>query len=159
MIEIRHTEEMRMSYDTIYSRDAMPQHWDTFFEWIIELLEPQTGRRLLDVCCGEGQSLRVAPRYGLQAVGVDFSQVAIREAAHNGAGVAWVGDAQRLPCADASFDYVINLGSLEHLEDMAQGVREMARVLKPDGRCCIMVPNTFGYFWTIWYAGLTGEVF
>lgn len=161
MIEIRHPStaatDTRTAYDAIYSDAGLTLQDDSFFAWVIELCQPQRGRRVLDVCCGLGTSLSIARRYGLEPVGVDFSRPAIQHAQQHGA--AWVGDAEQLPVATASFDYVINLGSLEHLEDMAQGVREMARVLKPDGKCVVMVPNTFGHFWTIWYAGLTGEVF
>ncbi len=160
MIEIRHPRDnisdTRTAYDAIYRDEGLHLQADSFFEWVIELCQPQPGKQLLDVCCGVGQSLPIARRYGLQAVGVDFSRAAVEHAQQRGA--AWVGDAEQLPVASASFDYVINLGSLEHLEDMAQGVREMARVLKPDGTCIIMVPNTFGRFWTIWYVGLHGDV-
>ncbi|NJL05195.1 MAG: class I SAM-dependent methyltransferase [Chloroflexaceae bacterium] len=161
MIEIRHqvstTTTAREAYDQIYTEQTIAPHWDTFFAWSLELLNPSPHTTLLDVCCGIGPMLRVASRYQVQVIGIDFSQVAIRTAAQY--GTAWVADALQLPFADNSFDYVTNLGSLEHLEDMAQGVCEMARVLKPDGLCAIMVPNLFGHFWTIWYAGLTGDIF
>ena len=48
-----------------------------------------------------------------------------------------------MPFPDGAFDYVTSLGSLEHYRRIDQGLREMARVLKPDGLACIMVPNVF----------------
>jgi ubiquinone/menaquinone biosynthesis C-methylase UbiE len=47
---------------------------------------------------------------------------------------------------------VTNIGSLEHFQDPAQGVQEMARVLNPNGRAYIMVPNTFSLLTNIWIA-------
>jgi ubiquinone/menaquinone biosynthesis C-methylase UbiE len=161
MIELRHpvgeAATNRAAYDLIYRNETMLLQHDSFFAWAIELLNPRPGGLLLDVCCGTGQSLAVARQYGLRSVGIDFSHVAVQHAARRSS--AAVADAEILPLASASVDHILNLGSLEHLEHMACCVREMARVLKPDGTCCIMVPNTFGLFWTIWYAEMTGEVF
>jgi ubiquinone/menaquinone biosynthesis C-methylase UbiE len=44
-----------------------------------------------------------------------------------------VADAQYLPYPDACLDGVFNFGIIHHLEDWEQGVREIARVLRPDG--------------------------
>lgn len=158
MLEIRHPSNTQEAYDTLYDTETITQHWDSFFEWILKLLRPRPGALLVDICCGTGSLLRLArKKYHLQAMGVDFSMVAVQKAQQQGA--AWVANGENLPIASNSFDYVVNLGSLEHFENMAYGVQEMARILKPDGTCCILVPNTFGLFWTIWHAKNTGEVF
>lgn len=157
MIELRHTDETRAAYDDVYAGGEMPQHWLSYYRWILRQIAPRPGARLLDVCCGNGQLMQVARTAGLDAAGVDFSQVAVGNA--SAYGPAWVGDGQSLPVPSRAFDYVVNLGSLEHFEDMAAGVREMTRVLKDNGTCCILVPNTFGLLWTITHARKTGEVF
>jgi SAM-dependent methyltransferase len=69
-----------------------------------------------------------------------------------------VGDGSHLPFADDRFDYVTSVGSLEHYLDMAQGVREIVRVLKPEGRTCILVPNAFGLTWNLVRAWRTGDL-
>lgn len=163
MIELRHRSvddihtTTQLLYDQLYRHASVKQHWDSFYEWIIALLRPQYGAKLLDVSCGTGQLLKVARKAQLQAIGIDFSTVAVRRAQMH--GTAWVANGECLPVADQSFDYVLNLGSLEHFENMTMGVQEMARVLKPDGTACILVPNTFGLFWTIWHAKNTGDIF
>ncbi len=161
MIELRHpvpdASNTQDSYDALYQQADVTQHWESFFNWILDLLQPWSGARLLDVSCGTGRLLHLAERRGMQAVGVDFSLVAVRVARSQ--GIAWVGNGEQLPLADQTYDYVVNLGSLEHFEHMGPGVHEMARVLKPDGLCCVLVPNTFGLLWTIWHARHTGEVF
>jgi len=161
MIELRrpvaHAADTQSAYDALYSDVAVTQHWDSYFEWILELLRPQPGQSLIDVSCGTGLLLDAARAAGLRAYGVDFSRVAVREAQQH--GTAFVANSEQLALQSASFDYVVNLGSLEHFEDMPSGVREMARILKPDGTCCVLVPNTFGLLWTIWHAKNTGDVF
>jgi SAM-dependent methyltransferase len=48
-------------------------------------------------------------------------------------------DAERLPFADASFDYVYSWGVLHHTPDTRRAVHEAIRVLRPGGRICVMV--------------------
>ncbi|MEA3377653.1 MAG: methyltransferase domain-containing protein, partial [Chloroflexota bacterium] len=57
---------------------------------------------------------------------------------------------------DNAFHYVTNLGSLEHYPDIPRGVREMVRVLKPDGRAAILLPNSYylaDILWQVWRTG------
>lgn len=161
MIELRHTipatTDTQDAYDSLYSNEAVTQHWDSFFDWILDLLQPRPGTRLLDVSCGTGRMLHLTRLTGVEPVGIDFSRVAVEQAQVY--GPAGIADGEQLPFAARSFDYVTNLGSLEHFEDMAGGVREMARVLKPGGTCCILVPNTYGLLWTVWHAKNTGDVY
>jgi SAM-dependent methyltransferase len=53
---------------------------------------------------------------------------------------------QHLPYADNAFDFVTNIGGLEHVPDMEVALREMARVCADEGRICIVVPNV-DFFW------------
>lgn len=160
LLEIRHEPTERdeqQAYDTLYFERGIRQR-DSFYLWFLEQV-PHNGRgRLLDVSCGEGVFLDVARRAGLEAVGVDFSRVAVRKARCVSSQVA-LANAQRLPFADSSFDYVTNIGSLEHYFDPAEGVREMARVLRPDGVAVVLLPNTFGLFGNIWHVLRHGEIF
>lgn len=160
VIELRrrrteHSSEQQV-YDSIYQQepDAIEQ-WTGYYRWILNLLNPAPGSRLLDVSCGTNVLVSLARQRGVSAVGVDFSLAALRRRREPGA----VANGELLPFGDSSFDWVVNLGSLEHFEDMTQGVREMQRVLGPSGVCCILVPNTFGLFWTVWHAARTGEVY
>lgn len=157
MIEIRHSDDTRTVYDKIYKGHAINQ-MDSFFLWVQNLLALKPDDCLLDVSTGRGRMVKLALQRGIDAFGLDFSGTACQIAGRGAPGRIVCADAQRLPFPEASFDAVTNLGSLEHLGDMAQGVQEMARVLRPDGRACITVPNTFGLFWNVQVAWRTGDV-
>ncbi len=157
MIEIRHSNDTRRSYDEIYDHESIRQ-MDSFFLWMCSLLNIGDGSRLLDVSTGEGQMVAFAQQRGAKAFGLDFSAKACHRASKSLPHSILCCDGQRLPFPDGVFDRVTNLGSLEHFERMDLGVQEMARVLRQDGIACLTVPNTFGWRWNVNVAWKTGEV-
>lgn len=50
--------------------------------------------------------------------------------------------AEKLPFADASFDYVLCMEVIEHVPNQKHLMAEIARVLKPGGRAIVTTPNT-----------------
>jgi SAM-dependent methyltransferase len=81
---------------------------------------------------------------GARTYGVDISEPIVlqaRAAFDRQALHAAVGDVRDLPFADASFDAVYSMGTIEHFDETERAVREIVRVLKPDGRAIIGVPN------------------
>ncbi len=105
----------------------------------------QLGRRLglgggdhvLDIACGPGWSaLQLQDTFGCCVTGIDYSARSAAEARRHGRGrlhVA-VGDAERLPFADAQFDATIIECALCLVPRKPTAVEEMSRVLKPGGR-------------------------
>ncbi|PDV98850.1 class I SAM-dependent methyltransferase [Candidatus Chloroploca asiatica] len=164
-IEIRHTPTEvaeQAAYDTIY-RDRGLHQRDSLYLWFLDLVRrasPPPGR-LLDVSCGEGDFLRFAQRAGYEGMGIDFSVAALHQLdPRGGAAIPLAAsNAQRLPFADHAFDLVTNIGSLEHYFAPEEGVREMARVLRPGGTAVVLLPNAFGLFGNIWHVLRHGEVF
>src|SRR2546423_7069937 len=116
----------------------------------LDLRGATPGSRLLDVSCGIGSLLTAALARGIDAVGVDLSDAAIRIAKRTvpTADVA-VGAGETLAFKSGTFDYVTCLGSLEHFLDMGRGLEEMQRVAKPAARFCIMVPNQDFIGWKV----------
>jgi SAM-dependent methyltransferase len=116
----------------------------------LDLLGATAGSRLLDVSCGPGSLLAAAHDRGVNAVGVDLSDEAVRLAKRVAptAEVA-VAAGEALAFRNETFDYVTCLGSLEHFLDMGQGLEEMQRVAKKNARFCIMVPNQDFLGWKV----------
>ena len=116
---------------------------DAVAEWkerSFGLLEPRPGAHLLDVGCGTGDDVlaladRVRP--GGRATGIDASAAMIEEARRRAGSrddVAFaVGDAARLPLADAAVDGCRAERTLQHVERPGLAVAEMARVTRPGG--------------------------
>lgn len=160
MIEIRHVPpgKSKTAYDELYHARSL-QHLDGYYCRLIRLLRPRPGASLLDIACGEGGLLFWAHRAGLDAWGVDFSRRAIATAyqqtpeAH-----LCVADGEQLPFPAGSFEYITSIGSLEHYENPEKGAREIARLLVPSGRACVLLPNTFGLLWNVTYAWRTGDI-
>ena len=109
----------------------------------VAALDPRPGQRLADICGGTADLALLAQRrraFG-QVVVYDLNQAMLSlgraKAARgpHGSGVRFVrGDAHRLALAEASLDGVIVGFGVRNLGDMAQGFREMARVLRPGGQ-------------------------
>ncbi len=125
------------------------------------------GRRVLEVGCGRGSfsrwlaSLADPPS---RLVAADFSETAVclaRAAACEAGlpGVDWqVCDIQALPFAEAAFDTVISCETIEHVQSPVRAVRELARVLAPEGRLFLTTPNYLGLMGLYrFYLRLTGR--
>jgi ubiquinone/menaquinone biosynthesis C-methylase UbiE len=151
-IEIRRldTDPSRGGYDALYTVSSLSKI-ESFYLWYLDQMHLPAGTSLLDVSCGAAELVRLARDRGLAAVGIDISPVVLhlaRRRVQMPVPLA-VADGEHLPFADSSFDFVSNVGSLEHFEDPALGVREMARVLRPGGLAFVLLPNTFGLLTTI----------
>lgn len=160
MIEIRHEkgQALQKSYNKLFQSKSIAQP-EINYRWMAEQLKITPGSRLLDVACGEGLFLPWVIQRQAQAFGVDFSTTAINVAKSQvPQGGFMVANGDHLPYANNSFDYVTNIGSLEHFENMELGTREMARVLKPTGKALILLPNLFGMLWNVPYVKQTGDI-
>lgn len=119
-----------------------PPTYRAFIDWLG--VKPKD--KLLDVACGAGALLQCAGSE-VDRWGIDLSEHAVRFARQVVPHARLsVGDMQRMPYADGYFDYVTNIGGLEHVPDMQQALCEMARVCFDGGKLCIVVPNAH-FFW------------
>lgn len=164
MLEIRHaemdtTEATRRAYDEVYRGKGILLR-DSFYLWLIALLKPLPGRFLLDVSCGKGRLVTFAQQQGMRAIGLDFALEGVRYGRAESPRSGWaVADGERLPLPDRCIDYVTHIGSLEHYQHPGAGMVEIARVLKPDGVACVLLPNSFGLFGNIQYVWRAGQIF
>lgn len=101
------------------------------------------GDHVLDVACGTGVlALAALDRVGSQGtvVGLDPNPDMLAVARRKCARIDWrEGRAEQIPFADRSFDASISQFGLMFFEDRALALREMMRVLRPEGRLVVAV--------------------
>jgi SAM-dependent methyltransferase len=100
--------------------------------WLLDALGDVQGKTVLDVAGGDGYWAAQVAKRGAYAVGVDLALGKLRRGRTlpDPPGLA-MGDALRLPFADASVDAIISMCAIEHFPDAATALAEMARVAKP----------------------------
>ncbi|MEL6301955.1 MAG: class I SAM-dependent methyltransferase [Pseudomonadota bacterium] len=119
---------------------------DFLWDW---LARETPGKRVLDYCCGLGKTSIQLAEMGAHAYGIDISADEVATAAKTAEekGLAdntefKVMDAENMEFPDDSFDVIVCIGVLHHLE-LAKAYPELARVLKPDGK--IIAAEALGY--------------
>jgi len=102
---------------------------------------------VVDVGCGTGSALRrIAPRVpDGRLIGLDpiprMVEIAQERASKdpNGHRIEFrEAPAERLPLEDGSADVVFAFDSIDHWQDKAAGLREIRRVLRPQGRLVVV---------------------
>ncbi len=140
------------------TRDVVAEEGSPAFFRAIEqrryLLEPfirdfarfseRRGERVLEVGVGAASDHVNFARSGANLTGIDLTPHAIKLAGKRLAmeGLSSdlrVGDAERLPFPDASFDFVYSWGVIHHTPDTPRAAREIVRVTRPGGSVCVMI--------------------
>jgi len=97
------------------------------------------GDRVLDACCGTGDLALACARAGGRVTGLDFSERMLERARAKSSAIEWVqGDALALPFEDGSFDAATVGFGVRNLENLAGGLAELRRVLRPGGRLGVL---------------------
>ena len=120
-------------------------------DWAYESSEI-SGKKLLDIGCGNGFVTCLYARAGADVVSVDITETAVEltkarlEIEGLNADVRQA-DAESLPFDDEHFDVVVSFGVLHHTPNTVKAVGEAYRVLKPGGRLLLMLyhRNSFAY--------------
>lgn len=113
----------------------------------------ERSQMLLDIGCGDGSlCLRALEREHVWTWGIDLSEVAIQwamdkreklDGAQYRHSQFMMGDVaqvmKRFP--EQSFDFIVSLGSLEHVIDIETTLEHVHRCLRPNGSWYFYVPN------------------
>jgi trans-aconitate methyltransferase len=123
----------------------MPQTWDPeaygqngafvhqLAGGVLEWLAPESGERILDLGCGDGQLTARIAAAGVVVSGVDASPEMVAAARARGVS-STVAQAENLPFADAQFDAVFSNAVLHWVRGQDEMMTEVHRVLRPGGR-------------------------
>jgi len=104
------------------------------------------GRRVLDVGCGRGQMLAWLQRWGAEVYGTELSKAAADVAARRlGPSRVVVSELAAAGFPDGWFNAATVWHVLEHVPDPVALLREVARVVTPDGFVYVEVPNAGGW--------------
>ncbi len=135
-------------YDRVWEQKLLlPQYatlrsrWRSRWTFASGHITPES--HILDAACGDGVFGEMLVRdLGCQVVGLDVSDRARQRAAEKGLEVHPCDISKdRFPLAESSVEAVTMLCCLEHIFDPGHALREAARVLKPNGKVLVTLPN------------------
>jgi SAM-dependent methyltransferase len=101
---------------------------------------PPPGSRILDIGTAGGAFLEAATQYGYDAYGMEPSRYLVEQGRLRGLKVDQ-GTIDSHTFEPASFDLICLWDVLEHLTDPKAALREVARLLKPDGVVLVNYPD------------------
>lgn len=121
------------------------------------MIQDAAGARLsgvvLDNGCGVGAYLARLADLARLPVGVELEADRARAAAAGNPGRVVRAAGEALPFGPGTIDFILSHEVLEHVQDDRLAVEEMVRVLRPQGRLIVFVPNrgypfeTHGIYW------------
>ena len=133
-----------------------PVRFGYFQQILIEerRLDPQ-GKTVLDVGCGGGLLAEEFARLNCRVTGIDPSEaslaIARQHAQQSGLDVTYqAGVGEHLPFADKSFDIIVCCDVLEHVHSIEQVIKEIARVLTPEGIFFYDTINRTMFTWLVY---------
>lgn len=155
----KHKESVKKYYD------HWAESWDErykgsksfrfFLDKRVEMIRENLGEfdTLLDAGCGTGYYIMRLLKPGQTGLGIDISEqmlakaASIKEERFPNLSIDFkVEDGEHLTLPSDSFDRVIHIGYIVHLEDQQQAMDELYRVLKPSGRAVGLISNS----WSPW---------
>lgn len=119
-----------------------------------------TGKRIVDIGCGEGITLEKLVRLypDRQIVGIDSEPENIKICQIHGLPIQY-GTVFDLPFEDNSIDCILFFEVIEHLYEPEKALAEIRRVLKPLGRLALIFPNDRMFMISRLLTGMFREAF
>jgi SAM-dependent methyltransferase len=127
----------------VYDTRFVPALFGPWGDRVCDLAGIGPSQDVLDVACGTGALTRAAAERvgtGGRVVGLDSSPEMLAVAGRKDVRAEWrEGRAEELPFPDASFDRVVSQFGFMFFQDPVRALREMARVMRPQGRLVVAV--------------------
>jgi SAM-dependent methyltransferase len=103
--------------------------------------------QILDAGCGTGGNLDLLSSFGSHVTGLEMEHDAAEIARSKSGKAVYIGSLpDQLPFSDESFDLIVLLDVLEHIEDDRGALASLTAKLKPGGFLIITVP-AFSFLW------------
>ena len=134
--------QMDASAPELYERYLVPAITSVWADDLLDRMRPNGEESVLDIACGTGVVARLLQQRGHvgRLVGIDLNAAMLAVARRKSTSIEWVeGSALDLPFEAGRFDVVLCQLGLQFFPDRHRALREMARVLKPDGRAGLSV--------------------
>jgi GT2 family glycosyltransferase/2-polyprenyl-3-methyl-5-hydroxy-6-metoxy-1,4-benzoquinol methylase len=101
-------------------------------------------RAVLDIACGEGYGAAMLAAEAGSVIGVDVAAEAVTHARskYHLPNLSFeTGSVAKIPLPEAAVDVVVSFETVEHVAEQEAMVREIRRVLRPDGFLVLSSPN------------------
>ncbi len=147
---MRKNDQLQKFYDGVYKKGER-QHYTQFrlqegelteeFKAVMSL-ENWEGKTVLDVGCGTGDMCALITNAGAaKVIGVDYAESAIEEAKQK-----YQADHLEFVCKkyeeiEGTFDVIISLGTLEHMDSPLATLKKLKSMLNPGGSLIMTCPN------------------
>ncbi len=126
---------------------------ENLYSFAADFLRSKKTDAVLDVACDDGLGTEIlAKGVSGKIIGFDINpkSIELAKARYVAKNVSYaIGDARKMAYADRSFDAIVSFHTIEHMgeDDQAKFVKELARVLKPDGWLLVATPD--GEVWKL----------
>jgi ubiquinone/menaquinone biosynthesis C-methylase UbiE len=146
------THDFDLEKDSVAQFNIWSQDYDQKRFWVfyfsnravLQSINPQKGTAILDVGCGTGillrQLLRLDRSLSLSGVDIAAGMVKMAQMKLGKSVKIQRGSANNLPYRENSFDFVTCATSFHHYARPDNSLREMWRVLKPEGKLVVLDP-------------------
>jgi SAM-dependent methyltransferase len=139
-------EELKAKQSVVWGSgpyERISEHLAIAHDHLLARMKPRAGQHWLDVATGTGEIAVRAATDGASVTGIDLAprliETARARAAQAGVDIPLeVGDAERLPYPDASFDVVSSSFGVMFAPDQRAAAAELARVTRPGGRLALL---------------------
>jgi len=134
--------------------EGSPEYWQTieserhrylyYLPEILDFFSCGSGKKLLEIGCGMGMDLAYFVKNGFKGTGIDLAQGHIKMAREYFEFKKLPAEllhmnAEKLSFPENSFDCAYSFGVLHHTQTPQNGINEIYRILRPGGRCVVML--------------------
>ncbi len=139
--------------------------------WRSRAIKQIAGAKVLDIACGTGDfSIAIAKKTDASVTGLDLSEgmlkvmdEKVRKEGLQDRISTLQGDCENLPFEDCSFDCVTIGFGIRNFEHRETALREILRVLRPDGKLIILelsIPQNpvIRWFYKLYFSGITPTI-